>query len=412
MTEAQLPPDEGGPPARSMLRVLFDPLYGPFFLGKLLASSGMWINNVVAAIVAFQLTHSALVVGLISIAQFVPQTLLAPLSGALADRGDRRRQLIVGRIIAASGSILLGGWILLVGVNGLPGIAPVLGATLIAGIGYTIGHPAMHSLVPALVRPQELATAIALSSMPFTVARAIGPAIGALVASTAGPGYAFLAAAAGNLAFAVLLIPLKVGGRESREGKAKVTVRAGLAYVRRHADIMLLLLGVVAISFGADPVLTLTPAIAAETGAGSGGVGMMVSCFGIGAALALFFIRPLQNAVGIGRAATIGLMLMVVGNLGAAASFSLVTAALSFGVAGVGMSVALPSFSTQIQQRVSDEFRGRVMALWIVAFQGTRPLAALMSGGLADAFSTQVALCTAAAVVSAVAWLCRPARIG
>jgi MFS family permease len=232
------------------------------------------------------------------------------------------------------------------------------------------------------------------------------------VASTAGPGYAFLAAAAGNLAFALLLIPLKVGGRDPSRRKADATVRAGFAYVRRHADIMLLLLGVVAISFGADPVLTLTPAIADETGAGSGGVGAMVSSFGIGAALALFAIRPIQRKFGIARAATLGLLLLAVGNAGAAASFSLVSAALSFGVAGVGMSVALPSFSTQIQQRVSDEFRGRVMALWIVAFQGTRPLAALMSGGLADAISTPVALCTAATVVAAVAWLCRPARIG
>ncbi len=412
MTEPPPSPEEGDPPARSMWRVLFDPVYGPFFLGKLLATFGMWINNVVAAIVAFQMTHSALMVGVISIVQFVPQTLLAPLSGALADRGDRRRQLIVGRIISASGSIVLGVWILVVGVEGLPGIAPVLGATLVVGIGYTIGHPAMHSLVPALVRPQELATAIALSSMPFTVARAVGPAIGALVASTAGPGYAFLMAAAGNLAFALLLIPLKVGGRDPSRRKADATVRAGFAYLGRHVDLMLLLMGVVAISFGADPVLTLTPAIAAEFGAGSSGVGVMVSSFGVGAALALFMIRRLQRRLGIGQAATLGLLLMGVGNVGVAASGTLVIAAASFAVAGVGMSVALPSLSTQLQQRVSDEFRGRVMALWIVAFQGTRPLAALMSGGLADATSTQVSLCSMATVVAMVAWLCRPARTG
>ncbi len=108
-------------PARSSWQLLKDPVFGPFFTGKLLSTAGIWIHNIVAAILAWELSHSALVVGLVSVAQFGPQLLFAPLSGAMADRGDRRRQLVLGRLIAAFGSGGLGVWIAVVGVDGLPG---------------------------------------------------------------------------------------------------------------------------------------------------------------------------------------------------------------------------------------------------------------------------------------------------
>jgi len=386
-----------------MLRLVFDRVYGPFFLGKLLSSSGMWINNVVCAIVAFQISQSALVVGLVSVAQFIPQTLLAPLSGALADRGDRRRQLIVGRIIAASGSGALATWIFIVGVEGLPGYWPVLGAALVVGCGFMIGHPAMHSLVPSLVRPNELSAAITLSSMPFTVARAAGPAVGAIVAASAGPAWAFLLASAGNLAFAALLLPLKVGGRAERKPGADASVRAGLRYVRHDRYIVMLLIGITAVSFGADPVLTLTPALSEVLGQGEHAVGIMASFFGIGAAVAIPFVRLAQRGFGIAGAATAGLALLVIGNVLAGFSFSLPLAVASFAIAGFGMSLALPSFSTQLQMHVDDQFRGRVMALWIVAFQGTRPIAALVSGTLADITTVRIALVVMGAIITASA---------
>ncbi|WP_213453235.1 MFS transporter [Rhizomonospora bruguierae] len=401
-------------PPRATWRLLVDPQYGPFFYGKLLSSAGMWVNNVVSAIVAYQLSGSAFVVGLVSVAQFLPQTLLAPLSGAMADRGDRRRQLITGRIVAATGSTVVGTWILLVGVENLPNVLPVLVAALVVGFGFTIGHPAMHSLVPSLVKPSELPAAIALGNAPFTIARAGGPAVGALVATSLGPGYGFLLAAAGNLAFAALLVPMKVGRRVGprKPRDASSTVRAGFAYVRRDPSILLLLLGVAAISFGTDPVLTLSPSIAAASGSGSHAVGMLVSSFGVGAGLGLTLTRPVQGAIGIARACAAGLVVLAAGNLSAAASWSLPTAAGSFLVAGIGMSIALSSFSTQLQLRLTDGFRGRVMALWIVAFQGTRPLAALMSGSLADVSSATVSLVTVAGLITVAAFFCRPSRIG
>ncbi len=399
------------PPApRGSFRLLADPVFGPFFVGKLLSTAGIWIHNVVAAILAFELSGSAFVVGLVSVAQFGPQLIFAPLSGAMADRGDRRRQVVLGRVIAAAGSGGLALWIAVVGVDGLPGAWPVVAAALVVGIGFVVGGPAMNALIPALVRPNELAGAVALNSVPFTIARAGGPAIGAVVAASAGPATAFAIAAATNLLFVAILLPLRVRSRAETSGGDR-RVRAGLAYLRQDRAILLLLVGVGAIGIGADPVITLTPSLSAGFGQGSTLVGVFASSFGVGAGAAFLILGTLRRRIGLPRLGTLGLVLLAAGT---AATGLAPTPAIAIGallVGGAGMTMSLTSLSTQLQQRLPDELRGRVMALWSVAFLGSRPVAAAVNGAVADALTPLVALLCVAAVVGLAAIWCRPARL-
>jgi MFS family permease len=399
------------PPApRGSFRLLADPVFGPFFVGKLLSTAGIWIHNVVAAILAFELSGSAFVVGLVSVAQFGPQLIFAPLSGAMADRGDRRRQVVLGRVIAAAGSGGLALWIAVVGVDGLPGAWPVVAAALVVGIGFVVGGPAMNALIPALVRPNELAGAVALNSVPFTIARAGGPAIGAVVAASAGPATAFAIAAATNLLFVAILVPLRVRSRAETSGGDR-RVRAGLAYLRQDRAILLLLVGVGAIGIGADPVITLTPSLSAGFGQGSTLVGVFASSFGVGAGAAFLILGTLRRRIGLPRLGTLGLVLLAAGT---AATGLAPTPAIAIGallVGGAGMTMSLTSLSTQLQQRLPDELRGRVMALWSVAFLGSRPVAAAVNGAVADALTPLVALLCVAAVVGVAAIWCRPARL-
>lgn len=406
------PPDPDGSPdrGRSSLRLLIDPVFGPFFAGKLLATGGIWIYNIVAAILAYELSGSAFVVGLVSVAQFGPQLLFAPLSGAMADRGDRRRQLIVGRVIAAAGSGGLAIWIWLVGVDGLPGAWPVVLTALIVGFGFVIGGPAMNALIPALVRPNELATAIALSSVPFTIARAGGPAVGALVAIRAGPAVAFGIAAATNLIWALLLLPLRVRPRVESGGDRRV--RAVLSYLREDRGLQLLLVGVTAIGVGADPVITLTPSLSAVHGAGSTLVGIFASSFGVGAGMAFLILTYLRLTLGLGRLGTLGLLCLAAGCAGAGLSPSPEPVIVYLGIAGAGMTMSLTSLSTQIQERSPEHLRARVMALWAVAFLGSRPIAAAANGAIADVASPGVAFVAVAVFVGVIAWFARPSRLG
>jgi MFS family permease len=410
-------PDRGAGPQdvaatpRGSLGLLVDPVFGPFFAGKLLSTAGIWIHNIVAAILAFQLTRSAFVVGLVSVAQFAPQLLFAPLSGAMADRGDRRKQLVLGRLIAAAGSGGLASWIALVGVDGLPGAAPVVGAALVVGIGFVVGGPAMHALLPTLVRPGELAAAIALNSVPFTVARAGGPALGALVAASAGPEFAFAIAAAANLAFGGVMVWLPIGGRPVQEPGADRSARAGLRHLKVDPTLVLLLVGVGAIGIGADPAITLTPPLSDGFGRGSELVGVFASSFGVGAGLAFLVLSRARRLLGLPRLGTVGLALLAMGMLALTVTPVPSLAVLAFGTGGAGMTFSLTSLSTQMQERLPDGLRGRVMALWSVAFLGSRPFAAAVNGAIADAWSVEAALVVVAALLLVAAWLCRPGRL-
>lgn len=401
---------ETTPPARGSLRLLGDRTFGPFFIGQLLATAGVWVHNIAAAIVVYELTRSAALVGAVSIAQFGPQLLLAPWSGAMADRGDRRRQVVWGRLVTVLGSGGLALWIATIGLDGVPGALAVIAAALVVGVGFALGGPAMQALIPSLVRPSELASGVALSAAPFTLARAGGPAIGALVVTTAGPAAAFAVAAASNLVFAVLVMVLAIPHLE-RSPVSDSSVRAGFRHIRGDGAVLVLLLGACTVGIGADPVITLSPPIADALGGGSRLVGWLASAFGIGAALAFPLLGWLRRSAGLHRMASGGLLVMAAG-LGLLALAPVAWLALgAMGIAGAGITLAVTSLSTQLQQRSPEDLRGRIMAVWLIAFLGSRPLAAGVNGGIADAISPAAALAVVVAVLVGGAWLVRPARI-
>lgn len=398
-------PVEGVTHARGSLELLFDPVFGPYLFGKLLSTAGIWIYNVVAAILAYELSGSAFVVGMVSVAQFVPQILFAPLSGAMADRGSRRTQLIVGRLVSAVGAGVLALAVALLGPDGLPGAWVVVVAAFVVGIGFVIGGPAMNALVPSLVGPLELDKAVALNSLPITLARAAGPAIGALIAVTAGPALAFAIAGAANAAFAAILVPLRIRPWSPSVGGDR-RVRAGVRYLREDRGIILLLFGVAAIGGGSEPVITLTPALVDGLGAGTAFVGTLVSAFGAGAGAGLIVLSAVNRRLGQVRVGTAGMMLMggAIAATGLSPSPGFALVALFF--AGVGMTLALTSMNTALHQRLPEEYRGRVMGLWAVGFLGSRPVAAATNGAIAEATSVTVAFLLSGALIIAVgAWL-------
>lgn len=397
-------------PPRRPRDLLVDRSFGPFFFGKLASTLGMWVHNIAAAIVVFELTRSTLLVGMVSVAQFAPQLVLTPWSGARADRGDRRRQLLVGRLVTASGSGGLVLWILGAGLEGTTGAAAVIAAALVVGIGFALGGPAMSAVLPALVRPRELPAAVALSSVPFTIARASGPALGALLVTSLGAAAAFLFATATNLLFAAVIAVIAIRPVH-RPVPVDGSVRAGVRHLRVDPVMAALLAGVATIGVGADPVITLTPAIAAGLGTGSEAVGLMASAFGVGAGLAFLTLGVARRRAGLQRLGSGGLLLLAAGMVGLAASPTLPLAITALLIGGSGMTYALTSLTTLIQERVPEELRGRIMALWAVAFLGSRPLTAGVTGAIADAISVEAALLIVAGVLLVGARASRPTRI-
>jgi predicted MFS family arabinose efflux permease len=321
---------------------------------------------------------------------------------------DRRVLLIAGQIVSVLPAAALAVWTAAVGVEGLPGAWPVLAAAGIIGIGWAISVPTMQALVPALVEPDDLEQAIALNAITFNVARAIGPAVGATALAALGAAATFGLNAASYviLIVALLLVRPRAVVRDRERGDG--SVREGLRYVRSEPALVVLLIGVAALGFGTDPVITLAPAMARVLGGGTPAVGWMASAFGIGAALMAFGIGTVRKWVSLPRLAVGGLILLSVGLVGWAASPNVVTGVGLLVFAGAGFLMALTGLTTELQRRVPEQFLGRVMALWSVAFLGSRPAAALLDGVLGDTFGPRVGLATAAAITGGAAlWVHR-----
>jgi MFS family permease len=384
--------------------LLRDRVYGPFFFGNLASNCGNWIHNVAAAVVVFELTGSAVAVGAVSGCMWAGSLLLQPWAGALTDRYDRRRMLIGGQTVALIGALAIAIPTAILGADNLPGPWPIYLGTLVIGVGVAFSIPAMQALIPALVDERDLDRAIALNGVTFNLARAIGPAIAGVVLLEADASVAF---AINTVSFGVLLAAMAwVRPRfEGARGRGDRSVRAGLRWVLADRRAVVLLGTMVAIGFATDPINTLTPPMADEVGGGDGLVGLMVSSFGAGAVAAAFFVERIRERIGRERAATAGL-----GTLGAAiAAFALsqvpAHAVGTLALAGAGFIVAITSVTTQLQARVPDHMRGRVMALWGVAFLGTRPFSATLDGGIADLTSPRAAAVAMAAAAFAAALL-------
>lgn len=394
---------------RKTRTLLLDPVFGPFFVGRILSTAGVWVYSIVTAILAFDLSGSALVVGLVGVAQFGPQLVLAPLSGVRADTGSRRNQLIAGRLFVAAGSSLLASWIWLSGPDGLTSVAPIMLTSVIVGVGFAVIGPAQNALIPSLVPPDDLAPAITLNTVPPVLARAAGPAIGAAAAVSVGPAVACAIAAATNVIFAGILWTLKVAPRTSDGGPhGDRSFRAGLRYLRTDPRLVPLLLGVAAIGIGGDPPITLAPSLAASYGGSPALVGVLTSAFGVGAVLAFPLLPPVRRLLGLAGSGTLGLCLLAAGIAATGVSPSAGVAAATIAVAGAGVTIAMTSLSTQLLGRTPDMLRGRIMALWSIAFVGSRPFAAAANGAIADAIGLSAAFAVSAVAIGAAAWLCRP----
>lgn len=231
------------------------------------------------------------------------------------------------------------------------------------------------------------------------------------MATQLGPAVAFAIAASVNVAYALIVLALRLPGGNAHPSDTDFSVRASLTHLRADRTLLVLLLGIAAVGFGSEPSVTLAPALAAHLGGDARLVGWLASSFGVGAGVGFVLFAPLHRWLGLPRLSGGGLVLMALGLALAAASGAPVLALASYGVAGVGMTLAFASTTTQIQDRSPDALRGRIMALWFMGFLGARPFAAGLDGYLADVANVDVALLVTAGLLLIVAYLCRPGRL-
>jgi MFS family permease len=179
------PGQEAGP--RAALRVLRSRNFAPYFVGNAASASGTWFQNLAASILLYRLTHSAFLLGVLNFCQFIPILLLSPWAGTIADRVDRRRLVLVTQLVAAALSAVLAAlaW------ADSAGAAVVIGFSLALGVTSAFSAPASQALIVQLVEQDDVPQAVALNSMTYNLARALGPVTAAAVIKFAGIPPAF-----------------------------------------------------------------------------------------------------------------------------------------------------------------------------------------------------------------------------
>jgi MFS family permease len=378
---------------RSNSAVLLDRRFGLFLSGKLASTMAIWITNVTAALYVYGATESATKVGFVSVLQFLPQLVLAPYAGSLADRIDRRYVLMAARTSSVVTAAALAVW-LATAESGA--VWPVYLASLALGVGLALASPSINALVPSLVPEDDLVPAITLNTASVNVARAIGPALGAYLYTRLGPAAGYGLSAAGHLVFVTVLwyVRPRTAGWASTDG----SIRGAIRYVRERRSLGLLLISIAAIGFVVDVVITLSPPIADALGQGEEFVGILGSAFGVGAIAVLIISSRLDRKLGLRGTGIVGFGCLAAGMILLATGVSVVTAILGMAVAGMGFLLATSGATSRIQLSVSEGYRGRVMALWAIGFLGTRPLAASVHGLVADKVSVSAAVMVSATV--------------
>lgn len=376
------PPAEAGP--RVALRLIGSRRLGPYFFGNATSASGTWFQNLAASILVYRLTHSAFLLGVLNFCNFVPVLVLAPWAGSAADRFDRRRVLVITQVAstAISGGLAVIAW------EGLATEWVVIGCAAALGVASAYSAPASSALIAQLVDQHDLPSAVALNSMTFNIARAAGPALAALTVKTLGIPASFAINAASYLLF-VAALAVSRPRRQETVSADETRLRESFRMLRAQPRLVLYLMIVTAVGFASDPVNTLAPAFAHAFGHADTLSGLLIGFFGAGAVAAAFLLAG--RVAGSRRRMAVTLGLLAFGIVGFSLSPSLPLAFVLLVVAGFGYLASNTSATSRLQLEVTDAQRGRIMALWSVAFLGLRPIASLVDGALASAFGVRVA---------------------
>jgi MFS family permease len=323
---------------------------------------------------------------LVAAGAFLPIGVLSPVGGALADRLDRKRWLIIGNLVQTA----LAGVLAALVYAGATG--PALLTAVVTGQGCVTALvlPFQSAILPDLVPRSEFLSGASLNSAQYNMGRVIGPAAAGITVAAFGYGMAFVANAVSFLAvvIALLFIHLALPAAAVAQGMwSRVRAGARAAWEEPACRAAIGMIAMVALL--ASPFIALVPAVALSLSAGSrSSVGeataVLTTAQGIGAVAGALAISPLAARFGRGRVLVGQLLALTVALVAYAFAPSLALAAVALTVVGAIYIGVLSGLQTVVQLRAPDEFRGRVLSFYLVALGVVYPVGALIQGPLAD----------------------------
>jgi MFS family permease len=325
--------------------------YLVYVSGNSISLIGWWLERVAVGWLTWTLTHSGAWLGLISLADFLPVFFLAPFAGVLADRRDRvwtiRLTQWIGCVQASLLAILV--------VSDAMTIEILFALVLMLGIASGVAQPSRLALIPTLVDRESLASALAINSVIFNLARFIGPALAGIVIAEIGIAAAFAANAVSYIAFQISLLNLRGLPPQLAVGRQNV-LRASVeafSYACRHSGIGPMLLLFVVTTIGTRGFIELFPGFADRVfGRGPQGLAMLTSTVGLGAICGASWMVLRSAITGLANVVLVCTLIMSVAILAFTATDAFYLALPCVFVAGAMMTITGTGAQTLIQAAV------------------------------------------------------------
>jgi len=355
--------------------------YRLFFFGQLVSVMGTWMQTVAQSFLVLDLTHSGTDLGLATAARFLPILLFGPMGGLFADRRDKRRILYVTQALSG---LLAGVFALLTGTHLIQMWSVYLLAVAL-GLVNVFDNPARQSFIAEMVPPEDLPNAVTLNSVSMNLARVFGAAAGGVLVDALGLALCFALNAVSYAAVLASLAAMSSGLLYPAKPVQRMPgqVRAGLRYVRDTPLLLVPLLMISLIGMLAWEFNVTLPLMASNVfGGGAGAYGIMASVMGAGAVAGglITAARSSPRARSLCVAAIGWGIAIIVAAVAPTMPFEL--AALVF--VGYG-SITFNSYAkTTLQLAAEPAMRGRVMALWFLAWQGSTPIGGPLVGWIAQ----------------------------
>ncbi len=370
--------------------------YRLLWLGTLVSSSGDWMDQIAFNWLVYDLTGSAIYLGLVNFCRMAPILLFTLIGGVVADRAERRRLMFVTQTVA-----MVLAFILAVLVStGLVQIWMVMAIAASRGIMMSFNQPARQSLISELVPARDLMNAIALNSATMNLTRVLGPAIGGLLIASVGVAGAFYLNAASFLAVLYGLALMHFGEHQKRSHQGMLSdLTRGVQYLRREPALLgLVVLALVPMVFGM-PYMTMLTVFAKDVlNVGGFGLGLLTAASSVGAVSGALFVASKRSGEHQGRLMLFSLIGFGVLLCGFAFSPWLwLSVPLLLGV-GACQQMYMTSNNSMLQIRVAEEYRGRVLSTLFLN-RGLVPLGTILAGLGTAAFSAQIGLGAMAGVL-------------
>ena len=365
---------------------LGEPLFRSLWIAAVISYTGTWMQNVGAGWLMTQLTISPLMVSLVQGAAAIPVFLVVLPAGALADMVDRRRLLLFTQGWMVIAAAALGILTLVNAVN--PWVLLVF--TFLMGIGAVMNDPAWQAITPDVVSASRHASAVALNSAGFNVARAVGPALGGLVVAAAGAGWSFLLNAASFFGVIIFLHRWKREPQAMPARGIREAIFEGFRYVRGAPEVRSVLIRTAAFSVGATSLLALLPVVCQPHGAQ--GYGFLLTCFGLGAlagaaVLPRFRVRYSVDGLVAGATVVFAGMTFLAGQVHVFEWLCLVLF-----TAGASWISILACFNVVAQTMCPSWMRARAISMYLLVLQGGMAVGSVVWGELASRQGVPAAL--------------------